>query len=151
MWETPVPIFEDEDEDELIARFVELSALYPKYSPFEVAGVVFKKLRDPQRAAQAAMIWSQDLDIKVRIDQAKLNGPANGELIASKEQWERKMLALLEDTTIGAQEKKVRLEVYNSIAKAKGWLDNPDDETGLGRRPIIVNYGLDPKSQAHAA
>jgi hypothetical protein len=148
MWDTPVPIFEDEDEDELIARFVELSARYPNREPFEICGVIFKNLRDPgMRANQAAMVWSKDLDILERIRQARLNG-FDENAITSKEQLQKKINATIEDVTIGAQEKKVRIDGYMAIAKINGWAEGEaGDEAGLGRRPIIVNYALDPRSQ----
>lgn len=146
MWDTPVPIFEDEDEDQLINEFVRLSALYPKYEPFQITQVVFKDLRDPiMRANQAAMVWSKDLEILERIRQARLDGPPDGVLIQSKEQWERKMLALLDDQTLNAQEKKVRREILDSIAKVKGWAEGDEDDKN-NRRAVIMNFGVDPRS-----
>jgi hypothetical protein len=65
---TKVPIFDGEDEDELKADFVKFSALYPKYSAFEVGEHVFRNLPDPiSRGQQAGAVWGKDLEIKERI------------------------------------------------------------------------------------
>jgi hypothetical protein len=147
-WETPVPIFEDEDEDALISEFVRLSAQYDHiYSPQQIAVEVFKNLRDPtMRANQAATVWSSKLEIAERIRKAK-QSKDDEDLIQSKEQWEKHMLALLDDPAIGTQEKKVRMEIYNSIAKSRGWLE--DDSKNNGKRNMMPQFifGIDPRSQ----
>lgn len=124
MWDTvstPVPIFEDEDEAELIKAFVELSARYPNYPAFAIAQHIFKDLRDPVlRANQAALQWSEDLAIKERIRQAKLNGNREPEVL-TKEALQAKIFATIEDETIGYSEKKVRIEGYMAIAELHGW------------------------------
>jgi hypothetical protein len=146
MWDTPVPIFEDEDEDKLIGEFVRLSALYPQYEPFQITAEVFKGLKDPtMRANQAAMIWSKDLSILERIRQARLAGPAD-QTIQNKEQLEARIKATIEDTTLHSQEKKVRIEGYMNFAKLKGWVDS-DSGDEKRRVPVVMNFGIDPRSQ----
>lgn len=152
-WETPVPIFEDEDEEALIEEFVRLSAIYHTFPPTAVAAEIFNKLREPSRALQAATIWSSNLGIMERIRIAKANKETEG-LIKTKIEWELKQLALLEDTSIGVQEKKVRTEIYNSIAKARGWLDgdmDDDEEGGRKGKVVHVNFRLDPRANPDAA
>lgn len=145
-WETPVPIFEDEDEDELIGEFIRLSALYPQYEPFQVCQVIFKNRRDPiMRANQAAMVWSKDLEILERIRQARLNGPTDEAQIQTKEQLQTRINSVIEDNTINSQEKKVRIEGYMAIAKLKGWAEGAEDDTKKGRA-VIMNFGVDPRS-----
>lgn len=151
-WEAPVPIFEDEDENELINEFVRLSAQYGnKYTPMEIAAEVFKDLRDPYpRCLQAANTWSNSLAIKRRIDEAKATKP-NKDLIQSKEDWELKMLALLDNTEIGAQEKKVRVEIMNSIAKSRGWLDSDEDGDKKAGGGVVLNFMRYSAAQPDAA
>lgn len=121
MWTAPVPIFEDEDEAELIASFVKMSALYPTYSAYEITRHIFKDMRDPElRASQAALQWSNDLEILERIRQARLNGGAET-LALTKELLEQRILTTVEDTTIGYQEKKTRIEGYMAVAELNGW------------------------------
>lgn len=145
-WETPVPIFEDEDEEFLVSEFVRLSAQYHTFPPTAITGEIFKELREPSRALQAATIWSNNLGIMERIRLARANKEVDG-LIKSKHEWELKQLALLEDNTIGVQEKKVRMEIYNSIAKSRGWLDGEDGDDGERRgRVVNVNFKLDPRA-----
>jgi len=124
MWDTaasPVPIFEDENEAELIKAFVEMSARYPQYPSFAICQHIFRDLRDPGlRANQAALQWSQDLVILERIRQAKLNGNREVEAL-TKEALQAKIFTTIEDETLGSQEKKVRLEGYMNIAELHGW------------------------------
>ena len=150
MWDAPVPIFEDEDEEALISQFVALSARYPKREPMEICGVIFRDLRDPYpRANQAAMKWGSDLAIRVRIDDAILNGGAEPNPVDTKEQKLRKLEAIYNDMDVKPADRIKALELH---AKISGEIDGEkDDEAGLGRRPIIVNYALDPRSQANAA
>ncbi len=149
MWDTPVPIFEDEDEGQLVNEFVRLSALYEDkgYEPYQIAQVVFEGLRDPiMRANQAAMVWSKDLAILERIRQAKLVGPADKEIIQSKEEWERRMLAVIEDSKLTSQEKKARIDGLNSIAKARNWVDGEDDGKKGHSGGVVLNFIRDPRS-----
>lgn len=122
MWSAPVPMFEEDNEAELIASFVRMSALYPAYSAYEICRHIFKDLRDPElRSNQAALQWSKDLEILERIRQARLNGGTEVSSQLSKEVLEQRILATIEDTTIGYQEKKARIEGYMAVAELNGW------------------------------
>ena len=152
MWETPVPIFEDEDEAELITRFVELSARYPDREPFEITGHIFKNLREPTlRAGQAAMVWSKDLDIIERIRHAKLNGGSEPNPIDTKEAKLRKLEAIYNNEDNNLRERLKALELH---AEMQGEIKKPaesgDKENDKPRVPIVMNFGIDPRSQ-HAA
>ena len=137
MWETPVPIFEDEDEDQLISEFVRLSALYPTYSAYEVAQVVFKGLKDPiMRANQAAMQWSSDLTIKERIRKAALVG-ANQQEIDSKETKLRKLEAIYNDPNIKAADRIKALELH---AKISGDIDGDGDDDKKAGGGVVLNF-----------
>jgi hypothetical protein len=147
-WDAPLIIFEDEDEDELINEFIRLSALYPAYEPFEIAQVVFENLKDPTfRANHAAMKWSSNLSIKKRIDEARAGIGITGEVIKDKDDWERRVLATIQDATLNAQEKKVRIDGYNAIAKVRGYIDGEDDNK-RGAGGVVLNFIRDPRSDA---
>lgn len=123
-WETPVPIFEDEDEDELIARFVELTAVYgDKFEPFQITQEIFKNLKDPtMRANQAALVWSKDLAILERIKQARLNGGTEPKPIETKEMKLKKLEALYNNEDIGVKDRlaamRLHAEIQGEITKA---------------------------------
>jgi len=144
MWESPVPIFDDEDEAELIARFVELSARYPDHSPFEVTGVVFKHLRDPiMRSNQAAQIWSHDLDIIERIRQARLNGGEEVKPPETKLQKLAKLEAMYNDEKTPVRERLKAIELH---ARMQNEIDDDtgsDDGSGKRRLPVF-NFAIHP-------
>jgi hypothetical protein len=141
-WETPVPIFEDEDEDALISKFVEMSAAYPNYSPMTIANHVFANLKDPTlRANQAAVQWSGRLDILERIRIAKLNGCREPKPLTQAD-LQAKYLALAEDDGLTSNEKKARKDIYDSIMRLNGWekkaADAGDDDKNKRHFPQIV-------------
>lgn len=71
----PLVWFEGEDEAALIDRFVELSALHPTRSEYDIARYIFQDLVDPEmRSMQAAQRWKRDLAIEERIRKYKLYG-----------------------------------------------------------------------------
>ncbi len=91
MWNTPVIIFDDEDESKLQQQFVELSARWPEYPNFDIAQEVFKGLRDPEaRANQAALVWGNSLAIKERIRKARDNGGSEPAEMTEEEKYIRK-------------------------------------------------------------
>lgn len=153
MWTAPVPIFEDEDEAELITRFVEMSARFPKYGPIEICRHIFKDLRDPEmRAGQAAMNWSKDIEILDRIDKAKLNGGLEEKPALTKAQLQAKILATTENPNLTPQEKKVMIEGYTSYAANEGWVvkaveKKTEDKT---RRFPVIQHRIYPKDDAEA-
>lgn len=146
MWEAAVPIFDDEDENELISEFVRLSALYPKKQATEITAYIFKNLRDPfPRANQAAMRWAEDLEISERIRKAKLNGGTEPEPIDDKETMLRKIEAWYNDEDAKLADRIKAAELHAKIA---GHIDGDDEDVAkLGRRAIVINYQLDPRSQ----
>jgi hypothetical protein len=147
MWNTPVPIFEDEDEDKLISEFVKLCALYPDREPFEITAYIFKDLRDPtMRANQAALVWSKDLEILERIRLAKLHG-VNETPIDSKETKLRKLEAIYNDEKLALRE---RLKAFELHSQLQGEIKKPsdDEDEDVKRRPIFINYALDPRAAA---
>jgi len=86
MWDTPVLIFEDEDEDALISEFVRLSAKYETRDPLEITRYIFRNLRDPElRSGSAAIKWFGDLEIRERIDATKLIGAIDKDIDSKKE------------------------------------------------------------------
>ena len=152
MWDTPVPIFEDEDEAALISQFVELSARYPDREPFEITGHIFKKLREPTlRSGQAAMIWSKDLDIIERIRHARLNGGSEPNPIDDKDTKLRKLEAIYNNEEVAVSARLKALELH---AEMQGEIKKPaesgDENKDKARVPIVMNFGIDPRSQ-HAA
>ena len=154
MLDAPVPIFEDEDEDELKSRFVEMSVAFPNHMPIAITHEIFKNLRDPEmRANQAAIQWSRSLEILERIRQAKLNGGKEPKTL-TKVELQNKILACVEDESISYSEKKARIDGYMSIAKLNGWemrpADTGDDDKGRGHFPKI-EYHIHPTQQAAAA
>ena len=151
MWDTPVPIFEDENEDELITRFVELSARYNDYSAFEICGVVFKGLKEPDlRANQAAMVWSKSLEIKERIRQARLNGGEEPNPLDSKEAKLRKLEAIYNNEENSLRERIKAIELHAEIqGEIKKPSDSGDDKE-KARVPIVMNFGIDPRSVTNA-
>lgn len=122
-WSAPVPIFEDEDEAELIARFVEYSARYPKRSAYELCQYIFKDLREPDlRAGQAAAQWSQEIDILERIRLAQLNGGTEPKPLDTKEEKLRKLEAVYDDTEVSMKDRlaamRLHAEIQGEITKA---------------------------------
>ncbi|CAB4131761.1 hypothetical protein UFOVP131_32 [uncultured Caudovirales phage] len=127
MWNAPVPIFDDEDEAELINSFVEYSARYPTYPTFEIAQYVFRNQRDPEmRANQAALVWGNSLDIKERIRRAKQNGGVEPEEY-TKEKWQAEVLAIARDDELSAVQRKSKIDGLNLYAQGMGWLAKPAD------------------------
>jgi len=125
MWTQAVVFFDDENEAELIARFVELSARYPQETAFTIASYVFRNLRDPEaRANQAAMLWSNDLDIRERIRVAERNGGTEPEVIDEDEAYYREVLAEARDPANSAA---VRYKYHELAAKLKGRIKEPAD------------------------
>ncbi len=147
MWETPVPIFDDEDEDELIGRFVKLSARYPDREPMEICGVIFENLQDPiMRANQAAMIWSKDLDIIERIEAAKLNGGEEEKPVETKAMKLRKLEALYNDGKLPVRDRLKAIELH---ARITGEIDGEGGDDNKARRTPVFNFAIHP-SQANA-
>ena len=145
MWSAPVPIFEEEDEAELIARFVEFSARYPKYSAYEICKHIFKDLRDPDlRAGQAAAQWSIDLEILERINQAKLNGGAEPKPLDTKEEKLKKLEAIYNDPEVAMKERlaamRLHAEIQGEIVKA---IDKKTENKDVRRFPRIVHAVYD--------
>ena len=129
MWTAPVPILDDEDEAELIARFVEYSARYPNETPFAITEYVFRYLRDPAaRANQAAMVWSNDLEIRERIRIARDNGGTEPKVLTE----EQKMLAKC-DAEANNQDNSatVRYKYFELACKMRG-LIKENAEAGKG-------------------
>lgn len=144
MWTAPLPIFEDEDEAELISRFVEFSARYPAYTPFEICQHIFKDLRDPSlRANQAALQWSKDLLILERIRQAKLNGGAEpGNDADEKQKVKDELLAMARDEKTNARD---RAKFYELWLDACGLLPKriekkSEDRTRRFPQVVIAQY-----------
>lgn len=135
MWTTPVPILDDEDEAELIARFVEYSARYPTYPVFEIAQHVFRGLRDPEaRANQAALVWGNSLEVKERIRKAKLNGGSEPEAY-TKEKWQNEVLAVARDDELTATQRKSKIDGLNLYAQGMGWLARPAEANKAEEKP----------------
>lgn len=148
MWETPVPIFDDEDEAELIARFVQMSARYADREPMEICGVIFKNLRDPiMRANQAAMNWSKDLDIIERIHLARLNGGEEEKPVETKAMKLRKLEAMYNDEKMNPRERLKAIELH---ARITGEIDGEGGDDNKSRRTPVFNFAIHP-SQANAA
>jgi len=123
MWNTAPLIFEDEDEEKLLADFVKYSAIHKDRDPFEIAAYVFRNQRDPElRAQQAAMIWAKDIDVAERIRLARLNGGAEGSVIPTKEQRMRQLQEMFEDVTLPVKERiaaqRLLSEMAGDIVKA---------------------------------
>lgn len=146
-WETPVPIFEDEDEDQLVNEFVRLSALFPHRDIYEITTHIFKNLREPTRALQAATIWSRDIEILDRIETVKREG-FNKEPIDTREVKLRKLEAIYNDPDTPVKNKidamKLHAEIQGEIKKAT------EGEDVNKPRTVVLNYMLDPRA-AHAA
>lgn len=140
MWTAPVPIFEEEDEESLIANFVKMSALYPKYSAFEICQHIFKDLREPDlRANQAALQWSKDLTILERIRQARLNGGDEPAPVDSKEAKLKKLEAIYNDNEVGMKDRlaamRLHAEMSGEIVKA---IDKKVDDGRRAHFPQVV-------------
>ena len=123
MWNQPVTIFEDEDEDALKSEFIRLTALHPSRTPDEIAAYVFRNQRDPGlRSAQAAMVWLKDIDVLERIRQARLNGGVEPVGIDSLEAKLRKLQAFYDDETNDMKDRlnamRLHAEMSGQIVKA---------------------------------
>ena len=141
MWNNTPVIFEDEDEAELKARFIDLWVRYPNEHIFTIASHVFKLQKDPEtRSQQAALIWSKDLEVKEAVRQARLNGDED-QTELTKESLQRKLIATTEDESLDYREKKVMIEGYLAIAEINGWKIKAIDKkttTKRVKRPITI-------------
>ncbi len=142
MWNQPILLFEGEDEEALKAEFIRLSAIYAAYPAGEIAQVVFKGLRDPiLRSQQAADAWSNDLSVKERIRQAKLNGGVEPKPVLTKEQQLAQLQALADDDKTPVKEK---LAAHRLIAEMQGFVIKAVEKTSTERRRfpqvIIAQY-----------
>jgi hypothetical protein len=123
MWNQPVAIFEDEDEDALKADFIRLCAVYPNQDIFEIASYVFRNQRDPLlRSQQAAMVWGKDLEVMERIRQARLNGGVEPSSIDDKETKLRKLQAFYDNEENDMKDRlaamRLHAEMSGEIVKA---------------------------------
>ncbi len=139
-WETPLPIFEDEDENALTSKFVELVAAHPTFSPMAITAHIFKDLKDPvARSGQAAFDWMQRLDILERIRLAKLNGNKEALPIETKEGKLRKLEAIYnnEDNALRERLNAIRLhaEIQGEIVKA---IDKKITDANTPRRHLHI-------------
>ncbi len=122
MWNAAVTLFDDENEEALIERFVELSAAWPNEDPISICRFIFETMKDPElRAGQAAIVWSNSLAIKERIRQLRLNGKPDAETV-TKENLQAKILAATEDDGLSHHDKKAKIEGYMAYAQLNGWV-----------------------------
>lgn len=147
---SPVTLFDGEDEEELIERFVQLSVSYPEYTCLDIAAEVFRLLPDSSlRAGQAGLVWGNRLDIKERIRKAKLGGSVKNEEY-TKEDWLAEILATSRDPLLPANAKKVKLDGLRDYGDGMGWRLKPA-EGGRDDKGImfpVINYI---KREANAA
>lgn len=121
-WEASPILFEDEpSEDELLARFVKYSALYPKVDPQQIGDFVFQGLRDPfLRSSQAVALWLSRLDVRERIRVAKLNGGENVKALPTKEERMRQLYEIMQDDTVKPSDRINAHRLYSEIEKEIG-------------------------------
>lgn len=144
MWDAPVPIFDDEDEQEFINEFVKLSARYPNHEPIQITAYIFKNRRDPfPRANQAALVWSQDLEVQEKIRQAKLTGGVEETPVDDKNTKLRKLEAIYNDEDVKPADRIKALELH---AKISGEIDGDEDGDKPRGFPVF-NFAIDPRSQ----
>ena len=137
MWNAPVIIFDDEDEDELINEFVRLRATFPNRDIYEITRYIFRNLRDPElRSAQAAMQWDKDIAIDDRI----ANYNVEKELY-TKEKWQAEILSISRSDKLTAQDRKSRLDGLRIYGEGQGWIVKAIDKTTNDRKipPQIVS------------
>jgi len=140
MWTAPVTILDDEDEGELLSRFVELSAAYPAYTPFDIAQEVFRGKENAElRANQAGLIWGNKLEIKERIRKARLNGGTEPEEISEEEASYRKAMAMFNDENVPWT---VRYKFFELAQKIKGFIKDTaepgKDSSNRRNFPVIA-------------
>lgn len=142
MWNDEPLIFDDEDEEALKTKYVNLKHRYKnKYSDIEIADEVFRGLRDPLlRGRQAIAIWSRNLELQERIRMLDLFGE-NHKIIKSEEEYQAAVLATIQDDSLSSQEKKVRIDGYRLLGEANSWIKKAVDKTindkRTNRRGII--------------
>lgn len=137
MWNSAVTIFDGEDEGALLSRFVELSACHTKENPIEICRYIFKDLVDPElRAGQAAIIWSNDLEVKERIRLYKLNAGDRDKEIATKQQKLKVLESIFNDDSCAAKDRISAIQLHASI---QGEIKKAIEQTNLeSRRPRQV-------------
>lgn len=117
MWNGGIIIFEGEDEEALKSDFIRLCALHPKQDIFTIALYVFKGLPDiTMRSQQAALVWSNDIEVQERIRQARL-GASDAPQLLTKEQRIARLQAIADDEGIAAKD---RIAAHALIAELNG-------------------------------
>lgn len=137
MWNAPVIIFDDENEDELINEFIRLRAQFPNRDVYEITAHIFRNLKDPElRSAQAAMQWNKDLAIADRIENYKQDQEEY-----TKEKWQDEILAVTRDGKLTAQDRKSRLDGLRIYGEGQGWIVKAVDKTTNNKRlpPQVVS------------
>lgn len=116
MWNAAVTIFDDEDEEALISRFVELSAIWTNEDAISICRYLFKDMRDPElRAGQAAITWSNDLAVKERIRQHRLTGGNVENEVATKVDKLKVLEGIYKDSECSAKDKIAAIELHAKI------------------------------------
>lgn len=107
--------FPEEDAEEILLRYIDLMAQWQtQYSTYEICKVVFQHLRDPGlRSAQAADVWSKDLEIKEAIRQKVLykDGPPKDE----KTQYKDVLKSIYEDQLVSARDRVAALRLVAEL------------------------------------
>lgn len=114
----PLTFLEGENEAELRARFVTLTAKHGgRFTPHEVAKFVFRDLPDPNlRAMQAADYWSKDLEVQEQIRILTADG---GEVVNTEK---ARLLAMLMNIAQTAVSDKEKLTAIRTIAEMEGYI-----------------------------
>lgn len=150
-WSNSVAIFEGEDEAAFRERYAQIAAQFRNLNPYEIAGHVFKGLRDaPARAGQAASLWSRDPDVLKRIDELRRNGFAE-DVEVEKTVIAQEVLALARDGTIGVKE---RLDAYKLVSELEGFIQkggNVNVAVQVNRVMKVTDHGSDDAWEARLA
>lgn len=117
MWNGGIVFFEGEDEEALKSDFVRLCAMHPKQDIFKIGEYVFRGLADISlRSQQAALVWSNDIEVQERIRLARL-GTSATPIVKTTEQRIGELQAIAADADTSAKDK---IAAYALIAEMLG-------------------------------
>lgn len=108
-FDSPLVIYEDENEEDLRAEYVRLMCKWrTSYTPEQVCQFIFRNLRSPDRYIVAAQLWANDLELRSDVDDL-ING--RSENLDVKDNLKAQLQAIVDLTSTPAKEKIAAIQL----------------------------------------